>query len=214
MSSVIVKICGLTREKDVEAAVSSGADAIGFVFTTSPRRISAETAVQLSARVPEGVLRVGLFLNQEKSEIDRVIDSVPLDMLQFHGNESQQECNAFGLPWLKAVAMVNAASVRQAERDFPAAMGLLLDSHSAGKRGGSGKVFDWTLTIPVAKPVWLAGGLNAGNVAQAIRTVRPYAVDVSSGVEAAPGIKDAESIRAFINAVRDVENEFANGNQP
>jgi len=213
MSSVIVKICGLTREKDVEAAVSAGADAVGFNFTTSPRGISAAKAVQLSACIPEGVLRVGLFLNQEKSEIDRVIDSVPLDVLQFHGNESQQQCSAFDIPWLKAVAMDNADSVRQAEHDYPAAMGLLLDSHSVGKFGGSGKVFDWSLISPVAKPVWLAGGLNAGNVAQAIRIVRPYAVDVASGVESAPGIKDAESIRAFINAVRDVENEFANGNQ-
>ena len=209
---MIIKICGLTRAEDVKAAVSFGADAIGFVFTDSPRRISAETAIRLSASIPEGVLRVGLFLNQNKSEIDQVINSVTLDVLQFHGNETQQDCNAFGLPWLKAVVMNSSESVSMAESEFSGAMGLLLDGHSAGKRGGSGKVFDWTLSAPAAMPLWLAGGLNAGNVAQAIRIVRPYAVDVSSGVETEPGIKDAASIRAFINAVRDVENEYANAN--
>jgi len=208
---VRVKVCGLTRDEDVKAAVAAGADAVGFVFTASPRRISAETAIRLSSYVPEGVLRVGLFLNQDRSEIDRVVNSVPLDVLQFHGNETEQECSVFGLPWLKAVAMENAESARQAEREYPGAMGLLLDSHTAGKRGGSGKVFDWSLFRPLEKPVWLAGGLNAVNVGQAVRVVRPFAVDVSSGVEAAPGIKDVSSIITFIKAVREVENEVSNG---
>jgi phosphoribosylanthranilate isomerase len=213
MSRIVVKICGLTRDEDVKAAVTSGADAIGFVFTASPRRISAETAIRLSSYVPEGVLRVGLFLDQDKSDIDRVVNSVPLDVLQFHGSESEQECNAFGLPWLKAVAMENAESAKQAERDYPGAMGLLLDSHTTGRRGGSGKIFDWSLSRPVAKPVWLAGGLNAHNVAQAIGIVRPFAVDVSSGVEVAPGIKDASRMATFIRTVREVENEVSNGNK-
>jgi phosphoribosylanthranilate isomerase len=213
MSRIVVKICGLTRDEDVKAAVASGADAIGFVFTASPRRISAETAIRLSSYVPEGVLRVGLFLDQDKSDIDRVVNSVPLDVLQFHGSESEQECNAFGLPWLKAVAMENAESAKQAERDYPGAMGLLLDSHTTGRRGGSGKIFDWSLSRPVAKPVWLAGGLNAHNVAQAISIVRPFAVDVSSGVEVAPGIKDASRMATFIRTVREVENEVSNGNK-
>ena len=208
---VRVKVCGLTRDEDVKAAVAAGADAVGFVFTASPRRISAETAIRLSSYVPEGVLRVGLFLNQDRSEIDRVVNSVPLDVLQFHGNETEQECSVFGLPWLKAVAMENAESARQAEREYPGAMGLLLDSHTAGKRGGSGKVFDWSLFRSLEKPVWLAGGLNAVNVGQAVRVVRPFAVDVSSGVEAAPGIKDVSSIITFIKAVREVENEVSNG---
>jgi phosphoribosylanthranilate isomerase len=205
VSGVRIKICGLTRVEDVKSAIDAGADAIGFVFTDSPRRISAETAVQLVSYVPKGVLRVGLFLNQDRSEIGQVVNSVPLDVLQFHGNETQQECSAFDLPWLKAVAMENAESARQAERDYPGAMGLLLDSHTAGKRGGSGKRFDWTLSRSLAKPVWLAGGLNAENVRQAIRVVRPYAVDVSSGVESSPGIKDASRINAFISAVRDLK---------
>lgn len=212
MNGVLVKICGLTRANDVEAAVSAGANAIGFVFTASPRRVSIDRAVQLAGYVPEGVLRVGLFLNQDKLEVEQVVNSVPLDVLQFHGSESEQECSVFGLPWLKAVAMADAASAMQAERDYPGAMGLLLDSHSAGKRGGSGKVFDWSLSRPVAKPVWLAGGLNAGNVAEAIQVVRPFAVDVSSGVESAPGLKDHLMMSAFVKAVRDAENIISNGN--
>ncbi len=111
--------------------------------------------------------------------------SVPLDILQFHGSETEQECNRFKLPWLKAVAMENAESVKQAEQGFPGAAGLLLDSHAKGKRGGSGMSFDWSLSRTVEKPVWLAGGLNADNVIRAIKTVRPYVVDVSSGVESA-----------------------------
>ena len=206
MSSIKVKICGLTRDEDVKAAVAAGADAIGFVFTASPRRISINTAIRLSSYVPKGVLRVGLFLDQDRSEIDQVINSVSLDVLQFHGSETEQECRVFGLPWLKAVAMENAESAKQAESDYPGAMGLLLDSHATGKRGGSGKVFDWSLSRSIAKPIWLAGGLNSANVAQAIRVVRPFAVDVSSGVEAAPGIKDASRIRTFIKAVREVDN--------
>jgi phosphoribosylanthranilate isomerase len=206
MNRVKIKICGLTRAEDVQAAVEAGAGAIGFVFTASPRRISIDKAIELSAYVPGGVLRVGLFLDQDRSEIERVTGSVPLDILQFHGNETEQECDRFKLPWLKAVAMENAESVKQAEQDFPGAAGLLLDSHSKGKRGGSGKSFDWSLSRSIEKPVWLAGGLNADNVTRAIQTVRPYAVDVSSGVESEPGIKDPTRLKAFVKAVRQAEN--------
>ena len=210
---VKIKICGLTRDEDVRSAIAAGADAVGFVFTDSPRRISIDTAIRLMSYVPEDVLRVGLFLDQDRSEIARVVNSVPLDVLQFHGSETETECSAFDLPWLKAVAMENAESVMQAERDYPGAMGLLLDSHTTGKRGGSGKVFDWSLSRLPAKPVWLAGGLNAENVGQAIRVVRPYAVDVSSGVEVAPGIKDALRIMTFIKAVREVKYEVSKANK-
>jgi len=198
----------LTRDRDIEAAVAAGADAVGFVFTSSPRCISSETALRLCSYVPEGVLRVGLFLDQDRSEIDRVVNSVPLDILQFHGSETEPECNVYGLPWLKAVAMEHAGSVQQAERDYPGAMGLLLDSHKTGKRGGSGKVFDWSMSGSLTKPVWLAGGRNVDNVVQAMQAVRPYAVDVSSGVETSPGIKYAFLINTFVRAVRIVENEI------
>jgi phosphoribosylanthranilate isomerase len=208
MKKVKIKICGLTRANDVQAAVEAGADAVGFVFTTSPRRISIDTANQLSCYVPKGVLRVGLFLDQDRQEIEQVVSCVPLDILQFHGSESEQECRVFNLPWLKAVAMESAESLVIAERDFPGAAGLLLDSHSKGTRGGSGKSFDWSLSSPVKKPVWLAGGLSAANVGQAIRTVKPYAVDVSSGVETQPGIKDTNMMNDFVKAVRKAESEY------
>lgn len=207
MNRVKVKICGLTRAEDVRAATEAGADAVGFVFADSPRRISIETAARLSRYVPGGVLRVGLFMDQPRAEIEQVVRSVPLDMLQFHGAETEQQCVLFKLPWLKAVAMQDAGSIERAERDFPRAEGLLLDSHAKGRRGGSGERFDWSLSRPSAKRIWLAGGLNADNVAEAIRVFRPFAVDVSSGVESAPGIKDAARISDFIRAVRAAENE-------
>lgn len=202
MSRTKVKICGLTRIEDVKSAVAAGADAVGFVFTRSPRQVSIDTAMRLIRHVPGHVLSVGLFLDQAQSEINRVLESVSLDVLQFHGSETQQQCSLYNLPWLKAVAMEDDQSARRAEKDFPAAMGLLLDSHSRGQRGGSGKVFDWSLAKPLSMPVWLAGGLNVENVGQAIRAVRPYAVDVSSGVESAPGIKDTFLINDFIRAVK------------
>ena len=200
MNRVKIKICGLTRVEDVQAAVEAGAAAVGFVFTASPRRVTIETAIRLSGYVPEGVSRVGLFLDQDRSEIQRVVSAVPLDLLQFHGSETERQCSVFKLPWLKAVAMENAESVRRAEREFPNAAGLLLDSHARGGRGGSGESFDWSLSGAAGKAIWLAGGLNPDNVGLAIRTVRPYAVDVSSGVESEPGIKDA--------AVRETEDQI------
>jgi len=208
MKVVRIKICGLTRAGDVQAAVAAGADAVGFVFAASPRRISIETAIRLSSYVPEGVLRVGLFMDQARSEIGQVVSTVPLDLLQFHGSETERECMAFNMPWLKAVAMQDAGSIERAEREFPGAAGLLLDSHAKGRRGGSGRKFDWGLAKPAAGKIWLAGGLNADNVGEAIRVVRPYAVDVSSGVEIEPGIKDEARIRAFVEAVRRAENEL------
>jgi len=210
---VRIKICGLTRDEDVKATIAAGADAVGFVFTNSPRRISTDTALRLCSHVPKGVLRVGLFLDQDRSEIDRVVNSVPLDVLQFHGSETEQECSIYGRPWLKAVAMEHAGSAQQAERDFPGAMGLLLDSHKTGKRGGSGKVFDWSMSGSLSKPMWLAGGLNVDNVVQAMQAVRPYAVDVSSGVEASPGIKNASRIKAFIKTVRELEDQVSHGSK-
>ena len=208
MSMVKIKICGLTRAEDVQAAVAAGADAVGFVFAASPRRISIETAIRLAGYVPGGVLRVGLFMDQAGSEIGQVVSAVPLDLLQFHGSETERECMAFNKPWLKAVAMEDAVSVARAEREFPGAAGLLLDSHAKGRRGGSGRTFDWALAKSAACRIWLAGGLTTDNVGVAIRVVRPYAVDVSSGVEVEAGIKDANKIRDFVAAVRHAETEL------
>mgnify|MGYP000371402404 CR=1 FL=1 len=217
MNQVKIKICGLTRSEDVKIVVAAGVDAVGFVFAASPRRISPQQAMQLSSHVPDGVLRVGLFLDQGKAEIEQVLNAVTLDVLQFHGSESRQECNDFGLPYLKAVAVMDDHSAKQAERDYPDAMGLLLDSHKAGEPGGSGKVFDWTMLRPLSMQVWLAGGLNAANVGRAIHRVKPYAVDVSSGVETAPGSKDAGRVRAFVMAVKlavkQMEDELQGGDE-
>jgi phosphoribosylanthranilate isomerase len=199
---VKIKICGLTRIEDVENAVAAGVDAIGFVFTASPRRVSAQQAAQLCRFVPDDVLRVGLFLNQSRDEVTRVLKVIRPNVLQFHGSESEQFCLEFGIPYLKAVAIKDEQSVPRAECDYPSAMGLLLDSHKVDKPGGSGKVFDWSLPQAQNKQIWLAGGLNADNVSAAIRTVKPYAVDVSSGVEVSPGIKDVNQINAFVLAVR------------
>ena len=208
MNMVKIKICGLTRAEDVQAAVAAGADAVGFVFAASPRRISIATAIRLAGYVPGGVLRVGLFMDQAGSEIGQVVSAVPLDLLQFHGSETERECAAFNKPWLKAVAMEDAVSLARAEREFPGAAGLLLDSHAKGRRGGSGRKFDWALAKAAASRIWLAGGLNTDNVGEAIRVVRPYAVDVSSGVEVEAGIKDAKKIRDFVAAVRHAETEL------
>jgi len=212
MNTPLVKICGLTREEDVKSAVSCGADAIGFVFAKSPRRVTPSVAARLAACVPPGILRVGLFLDQDQADIENVLASVLLDLLQFHGRESEQQCRVYGVPWLKALSMANEGALRLAERDHPGAKGWLLDSHQAGQRGGSGEVFDWSLVQAVDKPIWLAGGLTAANVGEAIGIVRPYAVDVSSGVESAPGIKDAARISAFIEAVRKTVSNVA-GNE-
>lgn len=207
MSRVLVKICGLTRAQDVEAAVAAGADALGFVFAPSPRRLSLSLAQELLSRVPAGVMRVGLFLDQGRDEIQRALDRVTLDVLQFHGRESGAFCESFQRPYLKAIGMRRQPSLQRAEREYVSAIGLLLDSHAAGARGGTGEVFDWRRIPATGKDIWLAGGLNADNVGAALETVRPRAVDVSSGVESSPGIKDAAAMNAFVTAVRRADQE-------
>jgi len=200
-----VKICGITRPEDGVAAARLGADAIGLVFhPPSPRFVDLETARRIVAALPPFIAVVGLFVNAEPAAVKLAIDRVPLYLLQFHGDEEPDYCVSFGLPYLKAVPMGAGADVLDYERRFATAAGLLLDSHGGDKKGGSGQGFDWT-RIPAErhKPLILAGGLHPGNVAAAIRQVRPYAVDVSSGVETAKGIKDAELMRAFLRGVYD-----------
>lgn len=202
MHDVKVKICGLTRPQDVQACVAAGADAVGFVFTKSPRQISPAKASELSLLVPSGVLKVGLFLNQSAALVEQVLDEVDLDVLQFHGTETAEDCRQYDLPYLKSVSMLDNSALHLAANTYADALGLLLDSHVAGQAGGSGKVFDWSLVSHGKIPVWLAGGLNPDNVAAAVIQAKPFAVDVSSGVESSPGIKSAEKITAFINAAR------------
>jgi phosphoribosylanthranilate isomerase len=199
-----VKICGITRVEDALAAARSGADAIGLVFyERSPRHVSITQAAQLAAALPPFVSVAGLFVNAEAAFVREVLAGVPLDMLQFHGDESPEYCAQFSRPYLKAIRVKAGVDLLQCAARFHAAKGLLLDAHVEGIAGGSGATFDWAL-IPtqLPLPVILSGGLDRENVAAAIKQVRPYAVDVSSGVEASKGIKDAEKIAAFINEVK------------
>ena len=203
-----VKICGITRIEDGVIAAQSGADAIGLVFyPPSPRFVNLEQARQIVMALPPFITTVGLFVNAEPATVRAILDVVPLALLQFHGDEEPDYCAAFGWPYLKAVPMGAGAEVYDYEQRFATAAGLLLDSHGGAQTGGSGQGFDW-VRIPAErhKPLILAGGLHPGNVAAAIRQVRPEAVDVSSGVESAKGIKNSELIRAFLREVHDGES--------
>jgi phosphoribosylanthranilate isomerase len=199
-----VKICGITRAEDALAAAHSGADAIGLVFYQhSPRHVSIEQAAKLAEVLPPFVAVVGLFVNADSSFVREVLAGVPLDLIQFHGEEAPEYCAQFGKPYLKAIRVKEGVNLLQCASDFPGAKGLLLDAHVEGVPGGTGKAFDWTL-IPgnLSMPVILSGGLDAENVAAAIKQVQPYAVDVSSGVEAEKGIKDAAKIARFMQEVK------------
>ena len=205
-----IKICGLTREADLDAAVLAGADAVGFVFYgKSPRWVSADRAAQLARRLPAFVTPVGLFVNAVPEQIALAVQAIPQLVLQFHGDESPRECDAAGRPYLRAARMAPGFDLLDYAASYPFAQGLLLDAHVEGY-GGGGKVFDWSL-IPrnVPRPLVLSGGLTAQNVIDGILQVRPWAVDVSSGVEAAKGIKDAAAIRRFCEAVREADARIA-----
>ncbi len=200
---VRVKICGITRIEDALNAVDHGADAIGLVFyEPSPRNIEIPQAIEIANKIPAFVSVVGLFVNAEPDFVQEVISQVKLDLLQFHGDETPQECASYGLPFIKAIRVKSDTNLVQCAKDFSASKALLLDTFTDGVAGGTGHVFDWNL-IPAAldKPVILAGGLNAQNVARAINKVKPYAVDVSGGVEVSKGIKDAAKIAAFMQQV-------------
>jgi len=206
-----IKICGLTREQDIHAAVYAGADAIGLVFyEKSPRHVSGERAAQLLSVLPPFVTTVGLFVDAEAKFVREVLAAVPLDVLQFHGDESPEYCMQFGRPWLKAIRVRPGVDLLQCAARYAGAQALLLDAHVEGVPGGTGATFDWSL-IPesLALPVILSGGLDRGNVADAIARVRPYAVDVSSGVEAQKGIKDAAKIAAFVNEVNRIDVQLS-----
>ena len=200
---VRVKICGITRIEDALCAVEQGADAIGLVFyDQSPRNVSINQAIEIANHIPAFVSVVGLFVNAEPSFINEVITNAKIDLLQFHGDETPEECASYSLPFIKAIRVKSDTNLVQYAKEYSAAKGLLLDAYTEGVAGGTGHVFDWNL-IPkqLAKPIILAGGLKADNVAQAIQQVMPYALDVSGGVEASKGIKDAAKIAAFMRQV-------------
>jgi phosphoribosylanthranilate isomerase len=203
--AVRVKICGITRLQDLHAACDAGADALGFVFyEKSPRHVTLASAAALLRELPPFVQSVGLFVNAEPAFIESVLQAVPLDLLQFHGDETPADCARFGRPYIKAVRVNRETDLLKCAADFAAASGLLLDAWVPGVPGGTGERFDWTL-IPanLPKPVILSGGLTPGNVAEAVQRVRPWAVDVSSGVEVTKGIKDAHKIAQFIAKAKD-----------
>lgn len=200
-----IKVCGLTREADVDAAVEAGADAIGFVlYDKSPRHVSAERAGVLARRLPPFVTPVVLLVNADADLRQRALEAVPNALLQFHGDETAAECAAASRPFLRAARMAPDLDLADFARQFAGAQALLVDAHVAGY-GGGGQVFDWSLLpqpgeLPL--PLVLSGGLHAGNVGEGIRRVRPWAVDVSSGVEIGKGLKDVVLMRQFCQAVR------------
>lgn len=202
-----VKICGITRPEDALVAARAGAHAIGLVFhPSSPRAVSVERARDIVDALPPFVTAVGLFVDASDTLVRAVVQAVPLQLLQFHGAEEPDYCARFALPWIKAVRVKAGVDLLQYARRFSAAKGLLLDAFVEGREGGTGSTFDWDL-IPsdLPLPIVLAGGLTPENVGTAIRQVRPWAVDVSSGVEREKGIKDAARVAAFIRGARDAD---------
>lgn len=201
-----IKICGITRPEDAKAAIEAGADAIGLVFyAPSPRAVNIAQAQEIAAVVPPFVTITALFVDPSREEVQKVLDSVRIDLIQFHGDEDEHFCEQFNTSYIKAIRVRQTQDVVANSLRFPSALAFLLDSFKAGVPGGTGETFDWSL-IPKesSKPIILAGGLTADNIALAIQQVQPFAVDVSGGVEAAKGIKDPSKIQAFINEVNRV----------
>lgn len=204
MSVVRSKICGITRIEDGLIAAEAGADAVGLVFyAKSPRAVSVQQARAIIAALPPFVTTVGLFVDADRSELNALLEVLPLDLLQFHGDETPAACEGFARPYIKALRVRAGDDIVARIEPYANAAGILLDTYVAGVPGGTGEAFDWSL-VPhgLPKPIILAGGLTAENVRAAIDQVQPYAVDVSGGVEASKGIKDAQKVRAFVRAVR------------
>ncbi len=202
MVSPRIKVCGITSADDAIAATAAGVDVLGLVFyRKSPRHVSIEQAIEIARSLPPFTCLVGLFVNASEQDIEAVLQQVPLGLIQFHGNETEPECRRWRIPYIKAMRVRPEIPVTDMVAPYHSASGYLLDSYRPGIVGGTGESFDWGL-IPdrLDKPVILAGGLNPGNVQEAIMTVNPYAVDVSSGVERTPGIKDIDKIKAFVKA--------------
>ena len=210
MTRTRVKICGITRIEDGLAAAAAGVDALGLVFyPKSSRLVDVGKAAEIAACLPAFVTTVGLFLDASESEVTEVLKRVPLDLLQFHGNENVEYCESFGRPYIKAVPMRYQIDVEAYASSFQSAKALLLDSHGGGRIGGSGERFDWQQIPDLQKPIILAGGLYPENVHEAIEQVQCYGLDVSSGVEAAKGIKDKQLVLHFMQQVREADYKRA-----
>lgn len=203
-----IKFCGITRAEDARVAAALGVDALGFVFVPgSPRCLTLHAAAAIREQLPPLISVVTLLQNPNSDEVWETIDAMQPHLLQFHGEETAQFCASFGMPYLKAVAMRGLQQpLAEVAADYADAAALLLDGHAAGELGGQGKTFDWAgIAAGVKIPLILAGGLTPENVATAIRTARPYAVDVSSGIESKPGIKDSGKMETFVRHVRDAD---------
>ncbi|MEC8524693.1 MAG: phosphoribosylanthranilate isomerase [Pseudomonadota bacterium] len=205
-----IKICGITRPEDAWAAVESGADALGLVFyPPSPRAVDVAQAKAAVEGVPAFVSVTALFVNPTVEEVQSVLDNVRIDLIQFHGDEDDDFCRQFKRPYIKALRVRQASDVVASCLRFPGALAILLDSYKPGVPGGTGETFDWSLVPETPpKPIVLAGGLEPSNVASAIKQIRPFAVDISGGVEASKGIKDHSKITDFVNEVYRVDQLY------
>ena len=203
------KICGLTRTEDVQVAVTAGADALGFVFyPPSPRAVTAAQAAALVEQLPPFVVSVGLFVNPSAAEVKAVLEQVPLDLLQFHGDEDEAFCRQFQRPYIKALRMKPHLDPVQEAQNWPSARGFLLDAYQPGVPGGTGEAFDWQRFPSPEQGTWiLAGGLTPDNISEAVQITRPYAVDVSGGVEASRGIKCPTRIQNFLTRLAQAERQ-------
>jgi len=208
-----VKFCGITRAEDARSAIALGVDAIGLVFVPGSKRcVDLAQAREVMSAVSPLVSVIGLFMDAATADVAAVLDALPLDALQFHGRESAEFCRQFKRPYVKALAMGDGVDVAHAASGYAGARGVLLDAHRSGEQGGSGLSFDWSLIPPaLAERIILAGGLTPENVAAAITQVRPYAVDVSSGIESAPGIKCPRRMQLFMNEVERASAEQGRG---
>lgn len=212
MTHTRIKICGITNIRDAEFAVASEADALGFaLYKKSSRYVEAKTAASIIDQLPPYVTSVALLVNHSHEDVNRLLKEAAFDLLQFHGNETDEFCCSFGIPFIKAIRVKTFSELEEQVSGYPHSKGILLDAFVEGEYGGTGRTIDWPDLPAIDRPVVLAGGLTPDNVGQAIEQVRPYAVDVSGGVESEKGVKDHKKISSFVRAVRIADNGVNNG---
>ncbi|MCH7743319.1 MAG: phosphoribosylanthranilate isomerase [Proteobacteria bacterium] len=212
MTRTRIKICGITNIRDAAFAVASEADALGFVlYEKSSRYVNVETVARIIDQLPPYVTTVALLVNHSSEDVSRLLKEAAFDLLQFHGDETDEFCISFGMPFIKAIRVERSSELEEQVAGYPHSKGILLDAFVEGEYGGTGKTIDWPGVSGIDKPVVLAGGLTPDNVGQAIEQVRPFAVDVSGGVESEKGVKDHKKISSFIRAVRVADSGVNNG---